>query len=171
MDQTPATKYFIYARKSSEGDERQVQSIGSQLEELNMVIRNNKLKVVDKIDESKSAKVPYKRDGFERMLKGIEKGEANAILVWHPDRLSRNAIDAGRVIQLMDDGFLQEIRTPNQLFRNYSMEKMMLYFSFMNAKYENDKKGEDVKRGLKTKAERGWLPGRAVPIVNGPYLR
>jgi len=170
MEQTPATKYFIYVRKSSEGDERQVQSIPAQMESLEEVKGNKQLKIVEVIEEAKSAKPPNGRDGFNRMLGSIEKQKADGILVWSLDRLSRNPVDTGRIIDLMDRGLLVEVTTPTQVFRNNPIDKLMMNFILINAKFENDKKGEDVKRGLKTKAERGWLPGPApVGYLNDPY--
>lgn len=169
MEQTPATKYFIYARRSSEGDERQVQSIPAQMESLGEVQKVRQFKVVEIIEESKSAKPPNGRDGFNRMLGDIEKQKADGILVWSLDRLSRNPVDTGRIIDLMDRGLLVEVTTPTQVFRNNPIDKLMMNFILINAKFENDKKGEDVKRGLKTKAERGWLPGPApVGYLNDP---
>jgi len=79
MEQTPATKYFIYVRKSSEGDERQVQSIPAQMESLEEVKGNKQLKIVEVIEEAKSAKPPNGRDGFNRMLGSIEKQKADGI--------------------------------------------------------------------------------------------
>src|SRR3989339_1889844 len=36
------------------------------------------------------------------MMTRIERGEANGIIAWHPDRLARNSVDGGRVIYLVD---------------------------------------------------------------------
>ena len=170
MDQPTATKYFAYVRKSSEGDERQVQSIPAQIESLEEMQRIRQLKIVERIEEAKSAKPPNGRDGFNRMLGDIEKKKADAILVWSLDRLSRNPVDTGRIIDLMDRGLLVEVVTPHQVFRNNPIDKLMMNFILINAKFENDKKGEDVKRGLEKKAKNGWLPG-PVPVgyMNDPY--
>ena len=36
-----------------------------------------------------------------QMLKDIEKGKYDAILAWHPDRLSRNSLEAGMVVDIV----------------------------------------------------------------------
>jgi hypothetical protein len=107
--------------------------------------------------ESKSAKT-IGRPLFNEMLQVIRKGEADAILVWHPDRLSRNPVDAAQIITLMDEGKLAQVITPTQTFKDAPMDKFMLGFFMLQAKFENDHRGENTKEGLHTKADKGWFP-------------
>ena len=92
------------------------------------------------------------------MIEGIKAGEYNAILTWHPDRLSRNAGDLGRLIDLMDSKQLLEIKTYNQTFTNSPNEKFLLMILGSEAKLENDNRGINVKRGLRALTERGLWP-------------
>lgn len=151
--------YIAYLRKSSEAEDRQALSIESQEAELRSVIASERLRVADTIRESHSAKERGKRPLFNEMIERIERGEANAILLWNVNRLSRNAGDTGTIIDLMDRGKLLEVRTINQTFRNDPNHKFLLNLFCSQAKLENDNKGVDVKRGLKRKAEMGWHPG------------
>src|SRR3972149_8217658 len=96
-------KYFIYCRKSSEDEERQVLSIEAQLTELREFAKQQNLFIVREYEESQSAKEPG-REIFNEMLGEIEKGTAQGILAWNPDRLARNSVDGGRVIYLVDTG-------------------------------------------------------------------
>ncbi len=153
-------KYFIYARKSSEQEDKQVLSIESQLSELAKIVDKLGLELTDTIPESRSAKYTGRLE-FNLMLERIIGGEANSILVWHPDRISRNPEDSARIISLLDSGQLLQVLTPTQKFTNNPMDKFMLGFFMMQAKFENDSKGENVKRGLRTKAEMGWYSGVA----------
>src|SRR3989344_2015241 len=90
------TKYFIYARKSSEAEDRQVASIGDQVEELTKVARDARLEVVEIFQEAKSAKAPG-RPVFNKMIERIHKGEVQGIICWKLDRLARNPIDGGTI--------------------------------------------------------------------------
>jgi len=72
-------KYFLYARKSSESEDKQVASIDAQISELNKIAEQNNLEVVDILSESQSAKEPG-RSVFNAMIERIHKGEANGIL-------------------------------------------------------------------------------------------
>ncbi len=49
-------KYFLYARKSTESEERQVQSIHSQIDECREFAKKEKLKIVNVFSESRAAK-------------------------------------------------------------------------------------------------------------------
>ncbi len=158
-------KYLIYARKSSESEERQMLSIESQLNELKDIAKKSNLKIIDIITESKSAKEPG-RKLFNQMIERIQNNEANSLLVWNPDRLSRNSVDAGYLIHLLDKGILKEIKTQYQAFTNTPNDKFLLQILWGQAKLENDNKGINVIRGMKTKAEKGWYP---FPALNG-YL-
>jgi DNA invertase Pin-like site-specific DNA recombinase len=162
-------KYFSYLRKSSEQEDRQVLSIDSQKSELEPIAIQEKMEIVDWLPESHSAKHPG-RPVFDEMFRRIERGEANAIFAWHANRLSRNSVDTGKIIYLLDIGKLVEVRTLSQVFHNTPNDKFLLNLFCSQAKLENDNKGEDVKRGLKHKADMGWLPSGAKPgYMNDPY--
>ena len=97
-----ATKFFLYARKSSESEERQVMSIEAQLVELTEFARRENIYIAETFVESKSAKQPGRTE-FNRMLEKIHASkEPVGILAWHPDRLARNSVDGGQIIYLVD---------------------------------------------------------------------
>lgn len=161
MDAPAQLKYCLYARKSSESDERQAMSIDSQLVEMRALAENEGLNVVCEKQESHSAKDSGKRPIYNKMLAGLATGEYNAILTWAPDRLSRNAGDLGAIVDLMDQHKLLHIRTYSQTFTNSPNEKFLLMILCSQAKLENDNKSINVKRGIRTKCEMGWRPGVA----------
>ncbi len=174
MDAKPRSRliYGNYCRKSTESEDRQMLSIDSQVDEGKKMAGDLGIKIAPEhlLTESKSAKTAYKRPLFESILLMIESGEINAIIAWHPDRLSRNAIDAARLIEQMDKGRLVEIVTPGQTFKNTPFDKFMFMLQCSQAKMENDKKGVDVKRGLHKKASMGMYPASApVGYKNDKY--
>lgn len=150
--------YCLYARKSSEDDERQALSIDSQIKEMLLQAEAQGLKVTEIRKESHSAKYSGQRPVFEQTIEDIRKGLFTGILSWAPDRLSRNAGDLGSVVDLMDQGKLLEIRTHGQIFTNSPNDKFLLMILCSQAKLENDNRGINVKRGMKTKCELGFRP-------------
>jgi site-specific DNA recombinase len=154
-------KYCLYARKSTESDERQAMSIDSQIKEMQAMAEREGLNVVAIKRESFSAKQSGSRPVFNQLLHDIRNGEYNAILTWAPDRMSRNAGDLGSLVDLMDMNRLQRIRTYSQSFSNTPNEKFLLMILCSQAKLENDNRGINVKRGIRAKCEMGWRPGPA----------
>ena len=83
-----ALTYCLYARKSSESDERQAMSIDGQLSEMKSLAKREKLNIVETITESHSAKESGQRPEFNNLLRGVIEGRYNSILTWAPERLS-----------------------------------------------------------------------------------
>lgn len=169
IEQEPV-KYCLYARKSTEDDEKQALSIDSQIKEMLELANKEGLCVAEIRRESHSAKDSGQRPVFSQLLRDIRQGMFNGILCWAPDRLSRNAGDLGSVVDLMDQGLLTQIRAHSQKFANNPNEKFLLMILGSQAKLENDNKGENVKRGLRAKCELGWRPGMApIGYVHDKY--
>jgi len=110
-------RYLLYARKSSESDDKQAQSIDDQLKELRLLAVQRGLSVVAELTEAKSAKTPGARPVFAEMVSRLQNGEAQGILCWHVNRLFRNPVDFGTLSWMLQTGALQEIHTPSQVHR------------------------------------------------------
>ena len=153
-------KYILYARKSTDVEDKQVLSIEAQVTELRKFAADNDLQIVDTIIEKRTAKTPG-RPKFGNMLGRIEAGEASGILAWHPDRLARNSIDGGQIVYLLDQTRLISLKFPTFWFENTSQGKFMLSIAFGQSKYYVDNLSENTKRGLRQKLRRGEYPSRA----------
>ncbi|MGA2911442.1 MAG: recombinase family protein [Candidatus Levyibacteriota bacterium] len=153
--------YCLYARKSSEDDERQAMSIDSQVKEMTDLAQKEGLIIKDVKKESHSAKQSGQRPVFKQLLSDIRNGVFTGILTWAPDRLSRNAGDLGMIVDLIDQKKLIRIKTYSQVFSNNPNEKFLLMILCSQAKLENDQKGLNVKRGIRAKCKMGFRPGMA----------
>lgn len=157
-DSSPV-RYCLYARKSTEQDELQALSIDSQIKEMVQSAERDGLHIAEIRKESHSAKESGQRPVFQTVVEDIKDGKFNGLIAWDASRISRNAGDLGRVVDLMDQGRLADIRTHGQRFTNSPNEKFLLMILCSQAKLENDHKGENVKRGLRAKCEQGQRPG------------
>ena len=156
----PSQKFFLYARKSTDETDRQVLSIEAQLTEVREYAEKEDLTIVKEFVEKQSAKKPG-RSVFNQMLSAIEAGEANGILAWHPDRLARNAVDAGKIIHLLDAGKLETLKFPTFWFGKTPQGLFMLNIAFGQSKYYIDNLSENIKRGIRQKLRKGVYPGYA----------
>ncbi|MCP4255634.1 MAG: recombinase family protein [Candidatus Scalindua sp.] len=149
-------KYFLYARKSSEGDDRQVASISSQIDELKDFADRQGLDILEILTEEKSAKKPG-RPVFNQMIEDIEIGKAQGILCWKLDRLARNPVDGGRIGWLLQQSIIEHIQTfQRSYYPTDNVLMMNLEFGMAN-QYVLDL-SENIKRGQKSKVKDGWLP-------------
>jgi len=164
-------KYFIYCRKSTEEEERQILSIEAQLQELRDYAKQNNLYVTKEFTECKTAKEPG-RLVFNQMISEIEQGNASGILAWNPDRLARNSIDGGRIIYLVDTLKIESLKFPTFWFDTTPQGKFMLSVAFGQAKYYTDNLRENILRGIRQKLRRGEFPAKApLGYFNEPRLR
>jgi site-specific DNA recombinase len=151
---------FLYVRKSTDVEDKQVMSVERQLFELREFAAREEINIVSEIIEKQSAKVPG-RPLFNDMMNRIEAGEAEGILAWHPDRLSRNGVDGGRITYALDLNKLSVLRFPSFWFENTPQGKFMLNMAFSQSKYYVDALSENTKSGLREKIRRGEFPGKA----------
>ena len=143
-------KYFLYARKSTEDDDKQVMSIEAQLFELREFARKENLEILEEFTESKSAKKPG-REKFSEMMSRIESMDGAGILAWHPDRLARNSIDGGRIIYAVDTTKIISLRFPTFWFEPTPQGLFMLQVAFGQSKYYSDNLRQNVQRGFRQK--------------------
>lgn len=153
-------KFCLYARKSTESEEKQILSIDSQIKEMTQIAEREKLNIVEIRRESHSAKESGQRPVFEELVKDIDAGIFNSIITWAPDRLSRNAGDLGKLVDRIDQNKLVQIKTFGQTFSNSPSDKFLLMILCSQAKLENDNKSINVKRGMRTRCEMGLWPAQ-----------
>lgn len=157
-------KYLVYSRKSSEDEEKQALSIESQLDKARELFSD--LDIVDFLTESASAFKPDNRPVFTEMIRRIENGEAQGIISWHPDRLSRNEVDAAKITYMIRTTKILNLKFGSYSFDNSPEGIMMLQMVMSQSQYFSAKLSKDVVRGLDKKVEMGWKPG----VVKTGYL-
>ena len=141
-------RYVLYVRKSTEDSNRQVRSMPDQIKDCEKLAKDLGLNVVDILPETKSAKKPNQRPIFTQMLKDIETKKYDAILCWHPDRLCRNMLEGGQIINMLDEGTLVDIRFHSHQFSNDANGKMLLGMLFVFSKQYSDDLSNKVGRGV-----------------------
>jgi len=161
-------RYFLYARKSSENEDKQVASVPSQIEELKKLAQEMSLNVIKIFTEEKSAKGPG-RPVFSQMIADIHKGGAEGILCWKLDRLARNPIDGGTISWMLQQSVIRHIQTFQRGYHPTDNVLMMnLEFGMAN-QFVIDLSA-NTKRGQRSKIQDGWLPHKPpIGYVNNYY--
>jgi len=152
-------KYILYCRKSTDTEDRQVLSLDSQEKELVDLAEYQGLQISKVLRESQSAKAEG-RPVFDSLLRELQSGKADAILCWKLDRLARNMVDAGRVMDMLQRGVIKEIRTHDAVHLPTDNVLMLAVQLGMANQYIRDL-SENVKRGNRTKLEQGGWPNKA----------
>jgi DNA invertase Pin-like site-specific DNA recombinase len=157
-DDTPANlKYAIYVRKSTDDSDKQVRSLGDQLDECKKLAQSLGIVVLQDniIEESETAKIAGVRPKFRKLLDRIIAGELDGIISWHPNRLTRNMLEAGEIIDLLDRNIIKDLKFPSHTFVNDASGKMLLGIVFVMAKQYSEQLSADIKRGNEKSVEAG----------------
>jgi len=152
-------KIFLYARKSTESEERQVQSIEDQLNVMRRRAKDLWYKIIEEFTESKSAKQPG-REKFNEMVQRIKQWEVRWVIAWKIDRLSRNPIDTWEIQFMLQNGTLDKVITSDREYFPYDAWLLFSVESWMANQYIIDLK-KNVARWMKSKVEKWWFPATA----------
>lgn len=153
-------KFVIYARKSTEGEDRQMASLPDQLRIARGIAKQNGYKVVETFEEAASASKVNNRPQFNEMIRMIKTGKVNGIICWQTNRLARNALENGVVQQLLIDGKIQLIHTNDRIYRPEDNALVFSVEASMAAQYSRDL-SINVTRGVHSKNRRGGCTGVA----------
>ncbi len=162
--------YFLYARKSTDVEDKQVLSIDAQLSELRSLAKREGLEIAAELVEKQSAKMPG-RPVFNDMIRRIIAGEAQGIVCWKIDRLARNPVDGGQISWLLQQSVIEHIQTHDRSFLPADNVLMMSVELGMANQYIRDLSA-NTKRGQREKARRGEYPGLApLGYINNPRTK
>lgn len=152
-------RYVLYARKSSEDVGAQAKSLPDQIKDCLNYAESKGIVVVETLKESHSAKISGRRPIFTKMLKDLEAGKYDGVLAWHPDRLARNSLEAGTIVDMVDNGKIKDLKFPTLEFTNDSSGKLLLNIMFAMSKQYSEHLSESVQRGVNSNLEQGKSGG------------
>ena len=150
----------IYARRSTDAEDKQVQSLPAQLHWAREICGRNG--IVDPLifEERRSAKTPG-RPEFNRLLALIQKGEVDTVICWKADRLARNALDGGSILYALESKKLKRIITSDRTYSGQADEEFILHLELgLSAKFSKDL-SKNTQRGMEEKWRRGEWTGIA----------
>ena len=160
-------KYALYARKSTTDETRQVRSIPDQIADCFAFAQRNGIRIIGKpLQETKSAKKPRQRPIYTQMLKDIRAGKYDGILAWNPDRLARNMLEGGELIDMIDNNIIKDLKFVTHHFTKDANGKMLLGMAFVLSKQYSDDLSQKVTRGVR----KSFAEGKS-PVPKHGYIR
>ena len=161
-------RFVIYARKSTEESDKQYYSTKRQIEECRKTAKLMGYKVVgEPIEEHASAKDSGNRPKFDNMLERLGAGEIDGIITYSPDRLSRNMLEAGKILDLLvphkneSECVLKKLVFASGSFTNDINGRLVLAVQFGLATQYSQALSKAVFDGMKTHAKEGKAQGNA----------
>lgn len=98
--------------------------------------------------------VPY----LKALLKEVKDSKIDGIIAWlAPDRLARNMVEAGKIIDMLDKGQMKDLRFHSHQFDNSSNGKMMLGMLFVFAKHYSDDLSDRSNEVLEKEQRKAYL--------------
>ncbi len=131
-------------------------SIDSQIHELQALAARRGIRIGEVLTEAQSAKAPG-RPIFGDLMRRIRRGEIAGVLCWKMDRLARNHMDTGALLQALADEKLAEVVTSDRTYTRDGNDRFMGGFELgMATKYIDDLRA-NVRRGNRARLARGWI--------------
>lgn len=157
-------KAIIYYRKSTDTDDKQINSLEHQLNNCRRTAELNNLEIYKEIGESKSAKTEFTREGFNDMIKQAKLGRVDYIICDEPKRLSRNNLDTSRIIDLLDKKQIKGILcTSREYHWENSRDKFLLQLDLSLSKMDNEDRAKDTRDKMITAFKKGQWLAKAPP--------
>lgn len=154
----------IYARVSSEAQEKQ-QTVESQLAELRAYAEAEPLALVREfVDDGYSGSM-LERPGLDALRDAVAAGKVDTILCLCPDRLSRNFLHLGILLEEFEKHGARVVFLNRQV-DDTPEGKLLLQIQGAVGEYERAKILDRTRRGRQHKARQGLMPGGQAPYVS-----
>lgn len=156
----------IYTRKSSEeGLDMAFNSLDAQREAGEDYIRSQKhqgwVAVDARYDDGGYSGGTTDRPGLQSLLRDIEAGRIDIVLVYKVDRLSRSLADFARLMQTFDEHKVSFVSVTQQFNTTTSMGRLTLNMLLSFAQFEREVAGERIRDKIAATKRRGvWVCGR-----------
>jgi site-specific DNA recombinase len=165
----PPVRCAIYTRKSSEeGLEQEFNSLDAQREAGEAYIASQKNEgwvcLPNRYDDGGFSGGSMERPSLERLLKDIEAGTIDCVVVYKVDRLSRSLMDFARIMEAFDRKGVSFVSVTQQFNTTSSMRRLTLNILLSFAQFEREIIGERIRDKIAAQKRRGkWAGG--VPVL------
>ncbi|MEO0474364.1 MAG: recombinase family protein [Planctomycetota bacterium] len=166
---TSVIRCAIYTRKSSEeGLDQEFNSLDAQRESAEAFIASQKAEgwvaLPEQYNDGGFSGGSMERPALDRLLRDIEAGGIDCVVVYKVDRLSRSLMDFSRIMETFEKHGVSFVSVTQQFNTTHSMGRLTLNILLSFAQFEREIIGERIRDKLGAQARRGkWTGG--IPIL------
>ena len=159
----------VYTRKSSdEGLDQEFNSLDAQREAGEAYIASQKAEgwtcLPDRYDDGGFSGGSMERPALERLLRDVDAGRIDCVVVYKVDRLSRSLLDFGRIMEAFERCGVSFVSVTQQFNTTSSMGRLTLNILLSFAQFEREIIGERIRDKIAAQKRRGkWAGG--VPVL------
>lgn len=169
-------KCAVYTRKSTdEGLEKEFNTLEAQREAGENFVNSQKhqgWKLIDEhYDDGGFSGGNMNRPSLQRLLKDVEAGKVNMIVVYKIDRLSRSLTDFSKMVELFDKCHCSFVSVTQNFNTADSMGRLTLNMLLSFAQFEREISSERIRDKVAASKKKGIWMGGCVPFGYQPLNR
>jgi site-specific DNA recombinase len=161
----PVTRCAIYTRKSSEeGLDQEFNSLDAQREAAEAYIASQRAEgwtmLPDRYDDGGYSGGSMERPALDRLLRDIDAGKIDCVVVYKVDRLSRSLMDFAKIMETFERHHVSFVSVTQHFNTTHSMGRLTLNILLSFAQFEREIIGERIRDKLAAQARKGkWTGG------------
>ena len=155
----------VYTRKSSEeGLEQEFNSLTAQREACEAFIASQKhegwVLVPDRYDDGGVSGGTLERPAFQRLLKDVEAGRVDNVVVYKVDRLTRSLADFAKIVEVFERNQASFVSVTQAFNTTTSMGRLTLNILLSFAQFERELASERIRDKFAAARKKGiWMGG------------
>lgn len=164
----PRLRCAIYTRKSTEeGLDQEFNSLDAQREAAEAFIRSQRREGWTALprlyDDGGFTGANMERPALGRLLKDLEAGELDCVVVYKVDRLSRSLLDFTRMLSIFEEHNVSFVAVTQQFNTSTSLGRLTLNILLSFAQFERELIGERTRDKMSAARRKGkWVGGYPV---------
>ena len=159
----------VYTRKShEEGLDMEFNSIDAQRESGLAFIESQRregwIGLDDRYDDPAYTGGNMDRPGLQRLLRDVEDGKVDCIVVYKIDRLTRSLADFAKMIEIFDAHEVSFVSVTQQFNTTTSMGRLTLNILLSFAQFEREMTSERIRDKFLASRKKGMWMGGSIPL-------
>jgi site-specific DNA recombinase len=159
----------IYTRKSTEeGLEQDFNSLDAQREACEAYVASQKsegwIALREHYDDGGFSGGTLERPALQRVLKEIEAGKVDVVVVYKIDRLSRSLMDFAKLVEVFDRKAVTFVSVTQSFNTTTSMGRLTLNVLLSFAQFEREVTGERIRDKFAASKKKGMWMGGCPPL-------